>query len=161
MPIMIQVVAAKQFQPDPMRVLTQIGLFVLLPLVIASIGKRQILPYAKQLKIVAVTGLAVAITLLIYQSSSTLTTEAGRVFLCALYLLCVSMSLAGVAARSARVERTERIAIICEVGTQNAAQAMAIANSVFQSTTMALPGLAYAILMYPVIAIAMARMRRP
>jgi bile acid:Na+ symporter, BASS family len=160
MPVMIQLVAAKEFQPDPMRVLTQIGLFVVLPLVVAQIAKRHIMPWARQLKFVAVLGLATAIFILIYQSTGTFSAEGQRVFVCAAYLLCASITLASMVSKFSGVARRERIAIICEVGTQNAAQAMAIASSVFQSTTMAMPGLAYAILMYPMIAATVIYLRR-
>ncbi|CAA7626612.1 bile acid:sodium symporter family protein [Magnetospirillum sp. UT-4] len=78
---------------------------------------------------------------------ATMTEHAGQVLPPALALNAAAMALAFLAARGARLERREGIAVVMETGLQNGALGIFVAATLLQDPAMMVPSITYALVM--------------
>ncbi|MFG3618398.1 bile acid:sodium symporter family protein [Nocardia sp. NPDC047654] len=129
----------------------QVFAIVLVPVAIGMAVHRRFPEWSRRMrgavKILSVVVLALVIAAGVGSNLDTLSEHIGKLSAICLSFAVISLAVGYFVPRLARVETDQAIASAMEIGVHNAALAIAVAASVLDNETMAVPGAVYGVLM--------------
>ncbi|MBF6131452.1 bile acid:sodium symporter family protein [Nocardia otitidiscaviarum] len=142
-------------QPDKFL---QVIAIVLIPVVIGMVVRRRFTAWAERMrrpvKITSIVVLVLVIVVAAISEFGTFTDNIGRLGAITLLLSILSLLIGYFVPRLFRVDARQSIASAMEIGIHNATLAIAVAVSVLEDETMAIPGAMYGIVMFGPAAVA-------
>ncbi|MBF6178501.1 bile acid transporter [Nocardia otitidiscaviarum] len=142
-------------QPDKFL---QVIAIVLIPVAIGMVVRRRFTAWAERMrrpvKITSIVVLVLVIVVAAISEFGTFTDNIGRLGAITLLLSILSLLIGYFVPRLFRVDARQSIASAMEIGIHNATLAIAVAVSVLEDETMAIPGAMYGIVMFGPAAVA-------
>ncbi|BDT92240.1 transporter [Nocardia sputorum] len=129
----------------------QVFAIVLVPVAIGMVVHRRFAEWSRRMrgavKILSVVVLALVVAAGVGSNLDTLSEHIGELSAICLSFAVISLAVGYFVPRVLRVEADQAIASAMEIGVHNAALAIAVAASVLDNETMAVPGAVYGVLM--------------
>ncbi|MBF6468663.1 bile acid:sodium symporter family protein [Nocardia beijingensis] len=129
----------------------QVFAIVLVPVAIGMVVHRRFAEWSRRMrgavKILSVVVLALVVAAAVGSNLDTLSEHIGELSAICLSFAVISLAVGYFVPRVLRVEADQAIASAMEIGVHNAALAIAVAASVLDNETMAVPGAVYGVLM--------------